>query len=259
MKSICSIIKKTWLIALFFTFVWLAKINVSIAAINVATAANMKETAKVLAKEFFKKYAIKVNIISGASGNLYQQIINGAPFEVFISADTNYPNNILKNNYNANQPKIYAYGKLVIVVSNKDVTINNIYDINSKNIQHIAIANPKVAPYGKEAINILKKYNLDKQLKDKIVYAPSINAVNELTFSKAVDIAFTSKSALVLHSDNTIRYYEVPTNLYNLIPQAVVLIRTSNKEKAKEAELFFNFMFSKAGSKILENSGYIVK
>ena len=94
-------------------------------------------------------------------------------------------------------------------------------------------------------------------LENKIVSGNSLNDINQLVFSKSVDIAFTNKSALVLQND--VKYYEIPTSLYNPIPQGMVLIKTEDKTKSTEANTFYNFIKSSEGKQILVNSGYIVK
>ncbi|MDR0484001.1 MAG: molybdate ABC transporter substrate-binding protein [Alphaproteobacteria bacterium] len=227
------------------------------AEINIAVAANMKGTADLLIKEFNKNHDIKINVISASSGELFHQISNSAPFQLFISADTNYPDMLVKNNLTTDDPYIYAYGLLVIALANKNIEINDITDINNKKISYIAIANPNLAPYGKVAMEILKEQNLYDKIKDKIILGNSINEVNQLVFSKSVDIAFTNKSALVL--DKSLKYYEIPTNLYSPIPQSLVLIKTNNKKVAQEAKMFYDFLKSIEAKKILINSGYLVK
>lgn len=228
------------------------------AEINIAVAANMKGTADLLVTDFNKIHKnIKVNIVSASSGELYQQIINGAPFQLFISADTSFPEKIVEKKLSQNKPHIYAYGQLVIAIPNSKIVINNINDITNTDIQYIAIANPKLAPYGKVAMEILNNQKLYDKIKNKIVSGNSLNDINQLVFSKSVDIAFTNKSALILQND--VKYYEIPTSLYNPIPQGMVLIKTEDKTKSTEANTFYNFIKSSEGKQILVNSGYIVK
>ncbi|MDR2008477.1 MAG: molybdate ABC transporter substrate-binding protein [Alphaproteobacteria bacterium] len=220
------------------------------AEINVAVAANMRETADLLVAEFQKTNDVKINIISASSGELYHQIVNGAPFQVFISADTDYPNKLYKEQLTIGEPYVYAYG--LLVVAGQSIKIKSLTDIGGDNVSYIAIANPALAPYGKVAVEVLKKQNLLDSIKNKVVFGNSINEVNQLLLSNAVDIAFTAKSTVIFHK--SLKYYEVSTHLYDPIPQAAVLLKSEN-----DAELFFNFIKSDVAKNILSNSGYLIK
>ncbi|MCL2566780.1 MAG: molybdate ABC transporter substrate-binding protein [Alphaproteobacteria bacterium] len=224
------------------------------AEINLAVAANMRETMDLLVAEFQKTSDVKINIISGASGELFHQISNGAPFQLFISADTEYPKKLSQKKLTLDEPYIYAYGLLVI--AGKNIKIKSLEDITNKKISYIAIANPNLAPYGTKAMEILKNQNLLDKIKTKIIFGNSINDVNQLLLSGAVDIAFTNKSAVVLHQ--SLKYFEIPTDIYKPIPQAMVLIKNNDSKIVSEARLFYDFMKSQNAKQILINSGYLI-
>ncbi len=119
-------------------------------------------------------------VVLGASGNLTQQIMQRAPFDIFISADTAFPKKLADNNFAAEPPKVYAQGLLVLWSAKDDVqpTADLKLLLNDK-IQHIAIANPKTAPYGASAEFILKKYNLYDRVSSKLVTGESITQTSQ--------------------------------------------------------------------------------
>ena len=119
----------------------------------IATAANMQFAMKALVKTFSEETGINCQTIISSSGKLNAQIQEGAPFDVFVSADLKYPNQLHKDGWTLNAPKVYALGKLVLW-SFKELDEPLFKQLKHKDIQHIAIANPKTAPYGQAAVDV---------------------------------------------------------------------------------------------------------
>ena len=130
--------------------------------ITVAVAANMQYAMEALKAEFNKTDKTEISIVLGASGKLTQQIMQSEPFDIFISADTSFPEKLLQSNVAAEPPKVYAQGILVLWSAKPGIQPSaDLKLLLNENIQHIAIANPKTAPYGTAAEFIIKKYGLN--------------------------------------------------------------------------------------------------
>ncbi|HTE10061.1 MAG TPA: molybdate ABC transporter substrate-binding protein, partial [Chitinophagaceae bacterium] len=141
---------RTWVI-LILIFIPVLRIYAQ-SKLTVAVAANMQYASEALKAAFEKTSNIKIDVIIGSSGKLTQQIISGAPFDVFISADTSFPQKLMETGMAAEPPKIYAQGLLVLWTVKKGIQpAANLQLLLSGNIVSIAIANPATAPYGSAA------------------------------------------------------------------------------------------------------------
>lgn len=227
--------------------------NTSRDKITIAVAANMQFAMHDLVAEFNKQSDLEVEIILGSSGKLAMQIKEGAPYDMFISADMIYPAELYKLGFAMNKPKVYAYGKLVIwsMYDNIQPSINFLSD---SAIEHIAIANPQTAPYGVATIEVLKHYGLLEKVQDKLVYGESISQTNHYIINQTVPVGFTSK-AVVLSPEmvGKGRWVDVEDSIYTPIAQGVVLLKRENK-----AEEFYGFLFSNQAQDILKKFGYAV-
>lgn len=233
--------KKVLFLVLFF-------INFSIAQVlNIAVSANASLALKDIVKEFQKKYKnIKINLIVSSSGKLASQILNGAPYDVFLSADMHYPQILYKNGVVKTKPKVYAYGVLVLwSFKIKNLNMNSL--ITAKKI---AIANPKIAPYGKKALEAINFFKIYKNIKSKLILGESVSQVNQYIIKKLVDVGFTSKSSIFAYAKKGY-WIEIDKNAYSPIKQGIVLI--SNKNEAKD---FFNFILSEKSKQIFKKYGY---
>ncbi len=222
--------------------------------INLAVAANASEVIKELANNYSKSYSdIKINISVGSSGKLSAQIINGAPYDIFLSADKKYPLELKKRGFGVKDYDIYARGALVLFstkMSNLELNC-----LLSKSIKKIAIANDKTAPYGvvtKEALMSLKLYN---KLRKKFIYGESIGQT--IIFAlKAADAAILARSQL--KSSNLKKYKEgknwVDINRTLYTPTTQAMLQLQNGE---EIDSFYNFLLSKKAKEIFKKYGYL--
>ncbi len=229
--------------------------------ITVAVAANMQYTSEALKAEFEKEAHIKVDLIIGSSGKLTQQIMSSAPFDVFISADTSFPQKLLEEKIAAEIPKVYAQGLLVLWTVKQGVQPKpNLQLLLADNIKSIAVANPKNAPYGEAAEALLKKYNLFDKIKSKLVYGESITQTSQFIATQAADIGFTAK-AIVLSKEMSGKGFWVDLNQkdYPPIKQAAVLLKYGQQTHPKEAKQFYEFLFSSKAKEIFKKFGYIIK
>lgn len=225
--------------------------------ITVAAAANLKYAMTDIAKEFTKDSGINVKIVTGASGKLTQQIMSGAPYDAFLSADVEYPAKLANGGYTTTPAQVYAYGTLVLWTNtgadlNKGVAI-----VTDPTVKKIAIANPKTAPYGIEAMNAMKYYQLSEAASSKIVTAESISQVATYVTSKSVDIGFMAKSIVLSPEMKTVgKWVEIDPKSYNTIDQAMVGLKNASPENQIAAKKFLRFMYSAKAKGILKASGY---
>lgn len=226
-------------------------------SITVAVAANMKYAAQDIAKVFTNESGIGVKIITGASGKLTQQIMNGAPFDAFLSADVKFPAKLANGGFTTTPPQIYAYG-ILILWSNTGVDLSKgVSIIADPSVKKVAIANPKTAPFGIEAMNAIKYYKVSEDAASKVVTAESISQVGSYVTTKSVDVGFIARS-IVLSPEmkNVGKWVEVNDKAYNTIDQAMVGLKNGSPENQIAAKKFIRFMSSAKAQAILKENGY---
>ncbi|WP_158829505.1 molybdate ABC transporter substrate-binding protein [Mucilaginibacter lacusdianchii] len=226
----------------------------------VGVAANAEPVAKKLAKEFKKETGIKAELFVSSSGKLTTQIEQGAPLDIFLSADMKYPQELYTKKLTVTKPRVYANGSLILW-SRKNINVQNgMRSLLNPAIQKIAVANPALAPYGSAAIAAIKKAGLATRLQSKLVYGESISQVNQYLLSGAADVAFTSKSVVLdMAKKSKGDWKEVDPKLYPPIAQGVVILKyaVTGKNRAN-AQKFYDFLFSRKGKSVFALYGYKV-
>jgi molybdate transport system substrate-binding protein len=224
---------------------------------TVAVAANMKDAFTEINSAFKAAGNSDIRIVYGSSGNFTAQIINGAPFNLFISADEQFPIELSKKGKTIDEGVVYAIGKLAIISKNSaGMTLSNdktelMKAINKAN--KIAIAKPELAPYGKAAIEYLKAEGLWDIAKDKLIYGDNIGIATMYVVTGAADLGFTALSlAKSTEVAKETRFILVNSKLYKPIKQRMVLI----KGAPREATTLYQFMQSPQAKSILQKYGY---
>ena len=224
--------------------------------LTIAAASNTQFAMVKLVEVFKKETGYPCEVVISSSGKLSAQVKEGAPFDVFCSADLKYPNELFNTGYTRSKPKVYAHGKLVMWSLSRVPTIPF---LAGQKIKHIALASPKTAPYGGAAMEVINYYGLRPYLKDKLVFGESISQVNQFVSTGSVDLGFTAMSVVLSPEMKDIGYWlEVDPDVYNPIAQGVVTLDNDKKLKV-EADAFVDFLFSESGNKILKEFGYLVK
>ncbi|MDR3609689.1 MAG: molybdate ABC transporter substrate-binding protein, partial [Ignavibacteriaceae bacterium] len=155
--------------------VMMAYFNLNGQSITIAAAADLRFALDEVVNVYKESNpGIKIDPIYGSSGNLFQQISNQAPFDIFFSADNSYPVKLEEKKLTGSKPKIYAVGHLVMWSATKDVS-KGLELLKSDDVKKISIANPEVAPYGKRAVECLNYYKLYDLVKDKIVKGDNVS------------------------------------------------------------------------------------
>ena len=245
---------KLLVLTLFFTTYSLA------GTINIAVAANVSYAMDELKKEFNKLYPdTKVQVTLGSTGKLSAQIKNGAPYQLFLAANMQYPQALYDEDIALTRPIVYAQGSLAYISTKKQDFSKGIMLLKEKNIKKIAVANPKTAPYGIAAVEAMKNSGIYETIKDKFVYAESISQTVSYAVT-ATDIGLIAKSSLfspkMKRFKKGINWTEVDTKLYTPIDQGMVLLKKGKKNC--EAASFYAFMLSKKAKNILKKFGYTV-
>lgn len=226
--------------------------------IIIATAANVQYVMQDIKKEFEKESGKKIEIVVSSSGKLTTQIREGAPFDVFVSADTKYPDELYARGGSDEKPKIYALGSIVLWSRNLDSSDLKVENLIEDKIKKIAIPNPQTAPYGEAAIQVLQKQKSFEKLKTKLVYGESIAQTAQYITSGSVEVGFNALSVVMSpEMKGKGRWILVDSSLYEPIKQAAILLKHSDDSPKKEiSRQFYDFLYSKKGREIFKKYGY---
>ena len=225
--------------------------------LTVAVAANVKYAYDELAAEFKKESGIETQSVSGSTGKIASQVKNGAPYDVFISADRETPETLFKDGFAAAQPQVYAYGTLVLWTKIDLDLSKGLSLLETIKVQKIAIAHPKLAPYGRAAMQALESAQLRATVEPKLVYGESISQTTQFVDSGAADIGFIAKSiVLAPEMSGKGKWVEIPKGSYEPIAQAVVVLKHGTETQAANARRFVDFLFTPKARAIFEKYGY---
>jgi molybdate transport system substrate-binding protein len=226
--------------------------------ITIAAAADLQPVMQELATRFESQTHSKVKLSFGSSGNFFAQIKNGAPYDLFFSADLSYPQKL--QDAGLTQPGSlyeYATGKIVLWTpraSAIDVS-KGLSVAADPEVKRLAIANPAHAPYGRAAQAALKKSGLWEKVAPKLVMGENIAQTAEFVQSGNADVGILALSlALSPSMRNEGRYFEIPQPLYPPLRQAVVILKRSQHKEGSEQ--FVEFMTTAATKSLLLQYGF---
>ena len=228
--------------------------------IRIAVAANVSYAIEDLKKAFHKLYPdIKVQVVLGSSGKLTAQIMSGAPYQLFLSANMKYPEALYEKELALTKPVVYAEGMLAMLSIKPYDFSKGIALVKEESIKRIAVAKPTTAPYGKAAIEAMKNAGVYKIVKNKFVFAESVSQTVSYTIT-AADLGFIAKSSL--YSPKMKKYEEgvnwktIDPKLYMPIKQGIVVLKKA--ESNDEAKAFYTFILSDKAKAIFKKFGYLV-
>ncbi|WP_372656077.1 molybdate ABC transporter substrate-binding protein [Halobacteriovorax sp.] len=235
----------------------LFSLKVSADSPTIAVATNFNHAMNSIVNSFEDKYKIKIQVSYGSTGSLYAQILNGAPFDAFFSADTKTIDLILDNELGLeNSPFIYAMGTLAFICNScpkEKLWSDTLRTTSGK----IAIANPKLAPYGQAAKEALGKLKKTSKIDERLVYGSNVGQAFQFVESGNIPFGLVAHSLAVAGKINKERYQIISKKLYTPIEQsAVILKRTKNLNSMKT---FFNYLKSDEVSSIIKKFGYKMK
>ena len=218
--------------------------------LNVAVASNFAPVAEKLGKEFTAITGIPVKFTSGSSQELLQEIKKGTNFDVYMSANTNYPLDLQKTGFTEGSPYLYALGTLALYAKGKEISHNGLDLLQPGGFTQLVIANPKDAPYGVAAVETLKKLEIYEQVKSQIVYADNALKAYQMVDSGQVEAGLISYGDL--KEGQTSQAWIVPSRMHNPIKQAQVALKGSGPD----AQKWIKFMETDTAKNILIFSGY---
>jgi molybdate transport system substrate-binding protein len=227
--------------------------------ITVAAAADMSSALPELVAAYTKKTGQTVKLSFGASGNLTNQIRNGAPFDVFFSADEQYPQQLIAEGL-ASKDTLYRYavGRLVLWVPNDsplDLSKLGIQALLDPAVKKISIANPATAPYGRAAEAALRHFGIYDQVSSRLVLGESVSQAAQFVESGNAQAGLIALShALAPAMKDKGRYWTVPLDAYPTLNQAVVVISRSKQQDA--AHKFLEFLRSPEVASLLTGYGF---
>ncbi|MDB5050906.1 MAG: lipoprotein [Fibrobacteres bacterium] len=248
--------KRTYLIFGLTLAIFLAQ---AAAQITAAVAANVQFAMEELKADFRKSSGVEVKTIYGASGKFASQIRNGAPIDIFVSADMSFPDSLQKWGYAIGKPKPYAYGKLVLW-SLKDFDMDKGMAILADSaVQKIAIADPARAPYGREAVKAMQRSGVLEKVSHKLVYGDNTSQVGQYVLTGNVSIGISAKSmVLAPELAGKGRWKEVDSTLYDPIAQGAVICKYGMENNPGLSAKFLTYLYSEPARHIFLKYGYIL-
>jgi molybdate transport system substrate-binding protein len=229
------------------------------ADVLVAAASSVRMPLEKLLTEFQRRHDEVIQVSFGSSGNLTHQILRGAPFDIFLSADTEYPNKISQSGLIKMTPQIYAQGSLDIYAGpgsrcQTDTGLLGLVEqLRSGSIQHIAIANPELAPYGRAARQSLGTLGLWEELSPALVIGNSASQAAQYAFSGAADCALISHSLSSTSQLSRVGHSSpIKQDYYELVSHGMVLINESNVT----AREFFRYLLSEEATQVFIDAGF---
>lgn len=221
--------------------------------ITVAAAANLTDAFAELGKEFTARTGIRVTFSFGATADLARQIENGAPFDLFASADVEHVERL--NSLGLVLPgtnRVYARGRLVLwIPPESKLTLGRLEELTRPEVERVAIAKPDVAPYGRAAVEALRALDLWTQVEPKVIYGQNVSQTRQYAATGNAEVAFLPR-ALVKPDEG--RFLEVDERLHQPIDQVIAVLKDSPHHDA--ARRFVSYLLGPEGQTLLERYGY---
>ncbi len=221
---------------------------------RIAVASNFQDTLRSLSDAFEEKNADShIDIISGSTGKLYAQIIASAPFDAFFSADSERPSRLeATGKIQAGSRFTYALGILILWTPRDDLNLSTGSTfLQSDRYRRLAIANPRLAPYGQASIEALRQLDALPIAKNRLVYGENVAQAYHFAHSGAAELALVSLAQIQVATSSGGSAWRLPQDTYSAIEQQAVLL-TENPVAAN----FLAFCRSEAGRKLIEKAGY---
>jgi molybdate transport system substrate-binding protein len=226
--------------------------------IRVAAAADLKFAMGELAGEFEKHQGARVSVTYGSSGNFFSQLQNGAPFDLFFSADIEYPKKLDAAGL-AEPGTLYEYaiGRIVIWTpadANVDVKKHGWETLLDARVEKIAIANPEHAPYGRAAVAALQKAGIYESVKTKLVYGENISQTAQFVQSGNAQAGIVALSLAVSPAMRDGKRWEIPAEMHPALEQGAIVLKDAKNKDAALA--FLEFVKSAVGRATLAKYGF---
>ena len=228
----------------------------------VAAASDLSAAAKEIIADFEKRTGHTVKLTLGSSGNFHTQIQNGAPFDVYLSADLNYVRDLEKSGFTTpGSSFVYAIGRIVLWVprsSTLDIQTLGMKALAQPQVRRIAIANPEHAPYGRAAVRAMEKAGVYAAAKSKLVFGENISQTAQFAQSGSADVGILALSLALADTLKTQgKYWEVPVDTYPKMEQGAVILKQAERAgHMTAARAFMETLRSTSGRAILQRYGF---
>lgn len=244
--------------SLFLTGTLLLSLSAHAEKVTVAAAADLKFAMDEIVAAFKKANPTDVvEVIYGSSGKIHTQIQQGAPYDLYFSADIAYPRELANNGFAASEVKPYAFGRIVLWSASLDVTQMTLASLTDPKIARIAIANPKHAPYGKRAEEALRASGLWEQVAPKLVYGENIAHAAQFVQTGNAQVGIIAL-ALALNPELADKggHWLIPGRLHEPLEQGYII--TKRAEGNALAKRFADYISSKPARAVMARYGFVL-
>ncbi len=234
---------------------------VSAGEVVIAAASDLNFAFKELVAAYEQATGHHVKLSLGSSGNFFSQIQNGAPFDLYFSADIRYPQKLVESGHAVpDSLSSYAIGRIVLWVPGRSALAldqRGMEVLRDPSIRKISIANPKHAPYGRAAVAALEHFNIYDRVKDKLVLGENISQAAQFIESGAADIGIIALSlALAPPMKQAGQYWEVPIDSYPVLEQGAVLLKAGKNPTGAKA--FLRYLQGPEGQSVMRRYGFVL-
>ncbi|HEY9200207.1 MAG TPA: molybdate ABC transporter substrate-binding protein [Gammaproteobacteria bacterium] len=220
------------------------------AELRIASAANFYPTLTKIAQAFSEKTGDEITIIRGSTGKLYAQIIRGAPYDLFFSADSARADKLVEQGHSLNnRSQIYAIGQLALWSPRAESPQQLNALLHSGKFNKLSIANPKTAPYGQAAKEALQAMGLYEKVKHKLVYGENISQTLQFVESGAAELGFVARS----HVNNQV-FFAIDTELHQPVTQKMLILKQTKQFAL--AQRFVEFLNTPQVIEMIKQDGY---
>lgn len=226
--------------------------------VTVAAAADLGDPLKEIAGLFEQKTGTRLSVAVGSSGQLCTQIENGAPFDVFMSADTDYPRKLVaEGKADGSTLFLYGTGRLVLMAkADSPIDLHNIASVLAGNSLHkIAIANPQHAPYGRAAVEALQNLGVYDKVAQRLVIGENVSQAAQFVETGNAQVGFVAMARVMAPGERgRVKFAEVPPGAYTPIKQAAVLLDRAKANPAAQA--FLQYLKTPKAVAVLRKYGF---
>ncbi len=228
----------------------------TVTEVTVAAAANLEPVLPRLAETYEQETGVRITLSFGSTTSLAQQIEHGAPFDLYLSADTEHVDELIaKGRLIADSRAVYARGKLILwIPPQSGADTESMEELAGDDVRFIAVAKPEFAPYGRAAVEALHSARLWARVERKVVYAQNVRMARQFAESGNADAAFVAASLVQGRSGMLI---EVDRRLYRPIDQALAVVAGSALES--EARKVAEFLLSGRAQTVFKAAGYAAR
>lgn len=227
------------------------------ADLTVAVAANLQYAFEEIRKEFTRETGVEVKPVYGASGKLQAQIRSGAPFDLFISAETDWPDTLSRQGHAVGKPQVYAFGRVVLWTTSGVPVEKGISCLLDPAVRKVAVGDLKLTVYGPGGWRAMERAGVLEQVKPKVVFGGNIGQVAQYISSGAAQAGFVGKGQIMSGPlAGKGQWFEIPEEETGRMPQAMVMTRYGADNNPKSTKALMAFLLTPKVRAILTRYGY---